>query len=784
MISSRSDLCTFSLHYYQEDWQPPTEARTARDLTVTELTKPGINSTDVADSISHADSLHISTTVTRTLLSITSNSSFPYIEDTSSSETVPRTVTLGGGSTGVTHGRNYPDGLLSTESDHSSATSDDHLPMNATQGTVPRSEVPHVFLGTQYQTGQPNVTGPGFAGMADSTSPESSPSFTEFNSEANTTADSSTSGASYTDRSMLSPSVPPSVPPENSHAITSHHDSDTVATETVTGRVSTSLGDVEEPQTHMEETTISGLTTAPLAPSDVDTTVQESFSKFLFGQQSFVPPTDHSSDGLTTASGPQTQRPQNTEEGTNMASTIPVASTRLASTSTAASITTQNVQPSTTALMHIAHTTLVITDTTQVLTTPTTEQYAPTSRTATPLQHPSSSQPGDMGTDVNTPHQETSTATPGTTTKHTTAFYTRSTPARTTAVVSTGRHTVKGPTEKETTTTQMSLKSTPSPGVSLKPNIIYLTTSFFKLADISLLYVDECVSNPCPQDSVCVNTRGSFNCECALGYDLEDGRSCTQGRGSEICSTVCNLMLSILLSLIKYWLLNASLSILHGYRRSTLRDKDGLHIMNMFSMSANVTTHEVNSSIQMSLKNCGKPQSVCSLHQRYQLTYQTESLCLVQKNRCDTQYSQSGSCLEEQIYGLIAKVVSPAAGGFLLLVIIALIVTCCRKDKNDINKIIFKSGDLQMSPYPEFPKSSRVSLEWGRETIEMQENGSTKNLLQMTDIYYSPALRNADLERNGLYPFSGLPGSRHSCIYPAQWNPSFISDDSRRRDYF
>lgn len=141
-----------------------------------------------------------------------------------------------------------------------------------------------------------------------------------------------------------------------------------------------------------------------------------------------------------------------------------------------------------------------------------------------------------------------------------------------------------------------------------------------------------------------------------------------------------------------------------------------------------------------------------------------------------------------------------------------------------------------MSPYADFPKSNRISMEWGRETIEMQENGSTKNLLQMTDIYYSvrrhavfilssphftclyifvfcifvffnsevsildkknllihflflcafpqPALRNSDLERNGLYPFTGLPGSRHSCIYPAQWNPSFISDDSRRRDYF
>ncbi|KAJ3580966.1 hypothetical protein NHX12_017233 [Muraenolepis orangiensis] len=54
----------------------------------------------------------------------------------------------------------------------------------------------------------------------------------------------------------------------------------------------------------------------------------------------------------------------------------------------------------------------------------------------------------------------------------------------------------------------------------------------------------------------------------------------------------------------------------------------------------------------------------------------------------------------------------------------------------------------------------------------------------ITGILQGPALRNSDLERNGLYPFTGLPGSRHSCIYPSQWNPSFISDDSRRRDYF
>lgn len=53
-----------------------------------------------------------------------------------------------------------------------------------------------------------------------------------------------------------------------------------------------------------------------------------------------------------------------------------------------------------------------------------------------------------------------------------------------------------------------------------------------------------------------------------------------------------------------------------------------------------------------------------------------------------------------------------------------------------------------MSPYADFPKSNRISMEWGRETIEMQENGSTKNLLQMNDIYYSVRTRAALLSVN------------------------------------
>ncbi|XP_037542303.1 protein HEG [Nematolebias whitei] len=352
--------------------------------------------------------------------------------------------------------------------------------------------------------------------------------------------------------------------------------------------------------------------------------------------------------------------------------------------------------------------------------------------------------------------------------------------------------------------------------------------------------VDECEKDPCPTGSRCVNTRGSFSCECPLGFDLHDGRTCTRAKtflgtfsfDKHDSSIKSAAMHEIQREIIQ--LLNVSLSVLRGYSRSTLSKKEqgGLHILaiNMFSISADVTTAEVYESVTVFLRKCNSSLSHCRMVLMHQLSYHMESLCEAQRTQCDPERSfctdSSGtsscqclqgyykhspdemSCLEcgdgyklengtcvpcmfgfgglncGNFYKLIAVVVSPAGGALLLILIIVLIVTCCKKDKNDINKIIFKSGDMQMSPYADFPKNSRISMEWGRETIEMQENGSTKNLLQMTDIYYSPALRNSDLERNGLYPFTGLPGSRHSCIYPAQWNPSFTSDDSRRRDYF
>nr|XP_019945287.1 PREDICTED: protein HEG homolog 1 [Paralichthys olivaceus] len=457
------------------------------------------------------------------------------------------------------------------------------------------------------------------------------------------------------------------------------------------------------------------------------------------------------------------------------------------------------------------------------------------------------------------------TGTLGGTTSHSqyvTTPNTHSTPTRSTEVLhTTGRQSGRGTTELVVTTSPADIQPTKTPPpptrdpcvsnpcmnggmcVSYKRHLFTCHCQQAWTGPTCNQDMDECERDPCPVGSRCVNTRGSFSCECALGFDLEDGRTCTRAKtflGTFSFNRLpqdpvifkSSTMHEIQREIIQ--LLNASLSVLQGYSRSTLskKEEDGVRIfaVNMFSISTDVTSAEVFNSIQMSLSNCSSSTAHCRMVLHHQLTYHVESLCMAQKSQCDTERSmctdsggtaycqclqgyykhnpedltclecgdgyklENGTCVQcmfgfggfncGNFYKLIAVVVSPTGGAMLLILIIALIVTCCRKDKNDINKIIFKSGDLQMSPYADFPKNNRISMEWGRETIEMQENGSTKNLLQMTDIYYSPALRNSDLERNGLYPFTGLPGSRHSCIYPAQWNPSFISDDSRRRDYF
>ncbi|NXV77582.1 HEG1 protein, partial [Atlantisia rogersi] len=353
--------------------------------------------------------------------------------------------------------------------------------------------------------------------------------------------------------------------------------------------------------------------------------------------------------------------------------------------------------------------------------------------------------------------------------------------------------------------------------------------------------VDKCLSNPCPALATCNNTRGSYICQCPLGYELEKGKcnlvrifigqvplkfNISYGRYADLHNVESDIL----------EMLNASLSGLPGYHHSTVKATRGANfghvsVQSTFSLASNVTLYDVVSSVKSYIQACKSPTETCQLISSLKLLHGVGSLCKQKDPECDKETSEctdfdgvalcqckSGyfkynkmdhSCracedgykLENETcvscpfglggfncgnpYQLITVVIAAAGGGLLLIMGIALIVTCCRKNKNDISKLIFKSGDFQMSPYAEYPKNPRAQ-EWGRETIEMQENGSTKNLLQMTDVYYSPTgLRNPELERNGLYPpYTGLPGSRHSCIYPGQYNPSFISDETRRRDYF
>ncbi|NXN79448.1 HEG1 protein, partial [Bombycilla garrulus] len=358
---------------------------------------------------------------------------------------------------------------------------------------------------------------------------------------------------------------------------------------------------------------------------------------------------------------------------------------------------------------------------------------------------------------------------------------------------------------------------------------------------VPLEEVDKCLSNPCPALATCNNTHGSYICQCPLGYELEKGKcnlvrifigqfplklNITHGKYAELFHIEREIL----------EVLNASLSGLPGYHHSTVkasREANFVHVsvQSTFSLASNVTFFDVIGSVKSYIRACKSPTETCQFISSLKSLHRAGSLCRQKDPECDKETSEctdfdgvalcqckSGyfkynkmdhSCracedgykLENETcvscpfglggfncgnpYQLITVVIAAAGGGLLLIMGIALIVTCCRKNKNDISKLIFKSGDFQMSPYAEYPKNPRAQ-EWGRETIEMQENGSTKNLLQMTDVYYSPTgLRNPELERNGLYPpYTGLPGSRHSCIYPGQYNPSFISDETRRRDYF
>ncbi|KAJ8350620.1 hypothetical protein SKAU_G00257500 [Synaphobranchus kaupii] len=818
--NSASTEITDPILGFSEEQQPPTEANSATEANA----NMGVSTdTESWESPALTDGTYTSSTISRagerTLLS-----------EFNSSQAYSQGFTREGRSESTVNGIST-NGATSPGFDQSDATSgsfSSHFPTNGSQST-------------HSETGSPPITSQQSTGtMPDSTS-NSTPPLTVTDrggaDGADATYSSHTSrGGTYQSETGSPASSGPPVPSTEDHtpntsrpgkesAITSIGDAGTT-TESSTGPFRPpALDHTQHTQPHTpEDATEQAFSTVPPEVNDTITVIYSPTTVFPARRQPFTPETERPAQTTQVLATTMTTAPEGTQftEGDAFRATTDVADTVPVSTAAP-------YQPSTSA---------------EPLTPPTTA-----ATTSTPVS-----------TDVSTLHLETSTATPGNATRragHTTVSYGNTAPSRTAPAHTTGNHTDRATTTFQATTAQMRVKSTVAPGSPCDSNPCRNGGTCVSEGGEGHRCVclpswtgpdcgedmDECVSTPCPLGSTCVNTRGSFGCVCPLGSDLEHGRSCRRARtflGTFHLSDVplnSTHVRSVGLHELQreiVQLLNASLSILKGYSRSTLSKSEGdgvqISAVHTFAMSAEVTTADVTKNIETFLESCSQAVGHCRVALHHSLRYKAESLCVAMGTQCDPERTnctdsdgttscqcragyfkhstedltcrecedgfklENGTCVRctfgfggfncGNFYKLITVVVSPAGGVMLLILIIALVVTCCRKDKNDISKIIFKGGDFQLSPYAEYPKNNRVSMEWGRETIEMQENGSTKNLLQMTDIYYSPALRNPELERSGLYPFSGMPGSRHSCIYPAQWNPSFISDDTRRRDYF
>ncbi|XP_042351094.1 protein HEG [Plectropomus leopardus] len=814
----------------------------------------GDTSASMSHTAVHTDSTYTSTTITRagerTLLSVSSSSSnstsSAFTED-SNSHQPPSTWSA---SSRATETEGYTHSAPSTRTD-SRDTTDQHM-THSFRGIPSETGTPGGPRGTQSLTRQPNTTHHQYSSTAEETS-DSTPPFrvTELSTDQSEVSVSSTP-----------PVTSPAEGPTNISG-TEQGSGSSVVTSTESSSTGAHSSSTQNQQGTEEVSSQTREDSVDLGVTTTSPTVSSSTSKV--DNSLTDTPVLVTEVFFTTTPVTVTERSQITEEDTFKATSS--ASTTAATITSIPPLPATSTSSSSFSSPASSSAPESLTEATIPYTTPSTtaSTLALLTSAVHPTQHVSPSQTQAPSTGMANPTNaptlpiETSTSTLGITTTQSqriTTTYTHSTPTKSTETLqTTRRQTDRGTTQLVGTTSPT--KAPPLPRnpcvsnpcmnggmcVSYKGHEYTCHCQQAWTGPTCSHDVDECERDPCPVGSRCVNMRGSFSCECPLGFDLEDGRTCTRAKTFLGTFSINRqphdpvifksaTMHEIQREIIQ--LLNASLSVLRGYSRSTLSKKgeDGVRILavNMFSISADVTSTEVYNSIQMSLSNCSSSVAHCRMVLHHQLSYHVESLCVAQKTQCDTERStctdSSGtarcqclqgyykhnpddlSCLEcgdgyklengtcvpcmfgfggfncGNFYKLIAVVVSPAGGALLLILIIALIVTCCKKDKNDINKIIFKSGDLQMSPYADFPKNNRISTEWGRETIEMQENGSTKNLLQMTDIYYSPALRNSDLERNGLYPFTGLPGSRHSCIYPAQWNPSFISDDSRRRDYF
>ncbi|KAF1675019.1 hypothetical protein FQV07_0016539, partial [Pygoscelis papua] len=359
--------------------------------------------------------------------------------------------------------------------------------------------------------------------------------------------------------------------------------------------------------------------------------------------------------------------------------------------------------------------------------TPTATKHVYTTGESTEAVDPTTARPGKV-TEENVPVTSPSEAPPT---------------SKTTVSIATTLAAAKPTTVPPSSSTAGLRMSSPATGnVSNGAKLIFFSPTVDDFCDSvtiawvfsAFVDVDKCLSNPCPALATCNNTRGSYICQCPLGYELEKGKcnlvrifigqvplklNITHGKYAELLHVEGEILA----------MLNASLSGLPGYHHSTVkatREANFVHVsvQSTFSLASNVTFYDVVSSVKSYIRACKYPTEACQFISSLKPLHRVGSLCKQKDPECDKETSEctdfdgvalchckSGyfkynkmdhSCracedgykLENEScvscpfglggfncgnpYQLITVVIAAAGGGLLLIMGIALIVTCCR----------------------------------------------------------------------------------------------------------
>ncbi|XP_032821602.1 protein HEG homolog 1-like isoform X1 [Petromyzon marinus] len=356
--------------------------------------------------------------------------------------------------------------------------------------------------------------------------------------------------------------------------------------------------------------------------------------------------------------------------------------------------------------------------------------------------------------------------------------------------------------------------------------------------------VDECIgdgTNPCPPFSACRNRRGGFVCECPVGFYQDYPRGClaaktflgnitlknsvfTAEMGDPASSVFVELQDNIT-RVMNETFKGKNLSYQGTTVLSVTNGSVVVSVLHLFASSSAATNRSVNDAIHNYTGSCTNT-SACEFARGTNFSYSEGDVCSLavcdeRSSRCvhvdgdvscvcragffkhsamdhvcracENGYKlHNNACVKcpfgyyghqcEERYLLVAVILAAMGGGLLVNLAIALSITCYRKRRLEAQRARYKDEGFQLSPYAELPRIPRAQTAWGRETYEMQDSGSTRNLLHPDESYIAPAYQSSVKMGESGQPYSVLPPGQY--MYGGQHNPSYVHDDTRRRDYF